>query len=181
MVGLICPRLHFLLTLHISTVPGSSTYASSAPVSSARQPPTSSAPTSSAPTSRHTNKLSIDPTESGYESGYGYGHGQEQPARQGQGQSRPAPSAPAPAPAPAGMDGRPMLNTVTSEKSGLTMTWNGEEEHAGQSTTSFTRSLPSPPIQSAPVEPLPERHRDAGMLGRSPSGRLPPAYGEQVD
>ena len=180
MVSLILPALHYLLSLHISIVPASSAYMSTAPGSTARSPPTSSAPTSSAPTSRHTNKLSIDPTESGYGD-----HGQELPARLGQaplpilgqGQSSPAPSAPA----PIGGDGRPTLNTVTSEKSALTMTWNGEEEHIGQSTTSFTRSLPSPPIQNGPVEPLPERHRDAGMLGRSPSGRLPPAYGEQVN
>lgn len=37
-------------------------------------------------------------------------------------------------------------------------------------------SLPSNPSS----DPLPEHHQDAGPLGRSPSGRLPPAYGDQA-
>ncbi|KZP30215.1 hypothetical protein FIBSPDRAFT_850956 [Athelia psychrophila] len=53
-----------------------------------------------------------------------------------------------------------------------------QESRGGGSASSAAHPLS--PTSNASSEPLPEHHQDAGPLGRSPSGRLPPAYGDQT-
>lgn len=86
-----------------------------------------------------------------------------------------------PTPSPTSPQTRQTLGNFVSQK----MVYANEDGQDGRNT-STTRLLPPPPVQSQSYEHLPERHSDGGLLsgsrlGRSPSGRLPPAYGEQMD
>ncbi|KZP30135.1 hypothetical protein FIBSPDRAFT_1038478 [Athelia psychrophila] len=69
----------------------------------------------------------------------------------------------------------PTTRRVGPEKGTVVMGWNRGSSDVGASSTISTSA---PTVEPTPPEP--ERHLDAGQLGRSPSGRLPPAYGEQV-
>ncbi|KZP04031.1 hypothetical protein FIBSPDRAFT_1054937 [Athelia psychrophila] len=67
---------------------------------------------------------------------------------------------------------------MASGKGSVVMGWNRGSSEARAPSTIVTPPPPGPPtVEPTPSEP--ERHLDAGRLGRSPSGRLPPAYGEQ--
>lgn len=75
------------------------------------------------------------------------------------------------------------LESVPSELSIPLLGTTGFDEKSSMRPSTAPRRLPTPPVESI-HERLPERHLDAGplegaTLGRSPSGRLPPAYGEQ--
>lgn len=65
----------------------------------------------------------------------------------------------------------PTTRRLAPEKGAVVMGWNRVGAEVG---ASFTTGTSAPTVSSEP-----ERHLDAGQLGRSPSGRLPPAYGEQ--
>jgi hypothetical protein len=62
---------------------------------------------------------------------------------------------------------------------------NGPSARQSAPPSTSQSSTTTAPVSSSPrqsVEALPERHADGGpLMGRSPSGRLPPAYGEQRD
>ncbi|KZP30173.1 hypothetical protein FIBSPDRAFT_1038514 [Athelia psychrophila] len=65
---------------------------------------------------------------------------------------------------------------MASGKGPVVMAWNRGSSEV-RATSTIVTPPPPPTVEPTPSEP--ERHLDAGRLGRSPSGRLPPAYGEQ--
>lgn len=76
---------------------------------------------------------------------------------------------------PASSTSPPPTIPTDASKRAVIMRWNGGDSEVGASST-FGTSAPT--VQPTASEL--ERHLDAGLFGRSSSGRLPPAYGEQV-